>query len=138
MKNIIALITGVLFGFGLALSGMTNPDKVLGFLDVFGRWQADLAFVMGGALAVGIVGFKFALSRNKPILDQQFHLPSRVTIDPPLITGAAIFGVGWGLYGYCPGPSLASLVYLDVKSFAFVAAMISAMLIANKKHKFGV
>ena len=133
MKNILTgLVVGVIFGFGLAASGMTSTDKVLGFLDVFGAWQADLMFVMGGALIVTLVAFQWRKGWSKPFFDSQFHLPTNTAIDQPLLIGAVFFGVGWGFYGYCPGPALASLAYLKVDSVVFVLSMLIGMFVANK------
>lgn len=133
MKNILTgLMVGVIFGFGLAASGMTSTDKVLGFLDVFGAWQADLMFVMGGALIVTLVAFQWRKGWSKPFFDSQFHLPTNTAIDKPLLIGAVFFGVGWGFYGYCPGPALASLAYLKVDSVVFVLSMLIGMFVANK------
>lgn len=127
MKNIIALISGVLFGIGLSASGMTDPAKVLGFLDLFGAWQPDLMFVMGGAVMMTAIGFTLILKRKAPVCDQQFHLPTSKVIDKKLLIGAALFGIGWGIYGYCPGPALGALVYLKINTVIFVAAMLAGM-----------
>jgi uncharacterized protein len=105
----VALISGILFGVGLALSQMTNPDKVLNFLDIAGNWDPSLIFVMVGALAVTTLFFRKILKRPKPLFDQGFYLSSKSAIDKPLLIGAAIFGIGWGISGYCPGPSVAGL-----------------------------
>ena len=114
---------GLLFGAGLLISGMTQPDKVLGFLDIFGTWDPTLAFVMGGALAVAIPGFYFARGRERPLLAPQFRWPTRNEIDAKLVGGAAIFGVGWGLVGLCPGPAIVNLATLLPQVFVFVIAM---------------
>ena len=105
----IALISGILFGAGLALSQMTNPDKVLNFLDISGNWDPSLIFVMVGALGVTSLLFRSILKRPRPLFDKSFYLSSKSVIDKPLIIGAAIFGMGWGVSGYCPGPSVAGL-----------------------------
>lgn len=130
MKNLAALACGLLFGAGLALSGMTDTAKVLGFLDLFGHWVPDLAFVMGGAVCVTLVSFRFVLKR-RPLLAPSFSLPTRTELDPRLLTGAALFGVGWGVYGYCPGPALSALVYLDPATMIFVASMLAGMALAG-------
>lgn len=104
-----ALFSGILFGIGLALSQMTDPNKVLNFLDVAGNWDPSLIFVMLGALAVTFVSFRFILKRQAPLLDRQFYLSAKKEIDKPLIFGAVIFGMGWGIAGYCPGPAVAGL-----------------------------
>ena len=132
MKSLFALLGGLLFGVGLAMSGMTDTAKVLGFLDLFGNWLPDLAFVMGGAVCVTLVAFRFVLARPGPVLVDEFSLPTNTTIDGRLLGGAALFGIGWGIYGYCPGPALSSLVYLEPASFVFVAAMFVGMAIASK------
>lgn len=135
MKGIIALLGGLVFGIGLAVSGMTDTAKVLGFLDLFGNWIPDLAFVMGGAVCVTLVTFRFVLKRERPILVQGFSLPTSTTIDGRLLAGAAIFGIGWGIYGYCPGPAISALVYLDSKTVIFVVAMLVGMAVANRLGK---
>jgi uncharacterized membrane protein YedE/YeeE len=104
-----SLISGILFGAGLALSQMTNPDKVINFLDIAGNWDPSLIFVMVGALGVTSLFFRQILKRQRPLLDNSFYIPSKSVIDNPLIIGAAIFGIGWGISGYCPGPSVAGL-----------------------------
>lgn len=135
MKAIIALLSGLVFGAGLAVSGMTDTAKVLGFLDLFGAWVPDLAFVMGGAVCVTLVTFRFILKRQTPLLDRRFFLPDSTAIDSRLLAGAAIFGIGWGFYGYCPGPAISALVYLDSKTVIFVLAMLAGMAIANRIGK---
>jgi len=130
MKNIAALLLGLVFGVGLALSGMTDTAKVIGFLDLFGHWDPDLAFVMGGAVAVTLISFRFIL-RGRPLLAEGFSLPGKTALDARLLTGAALFGVGWGMYGYCPGPALSALAYLDVKAVSFVLAMLAGMSLAG-------
>ena len=132
MKAIIGLLCGLVFGVGLAVSGMTDTAVVLGFLDITGQWNPDLAFVMGGAVLVTLVAFRFILKMKSPILNTKFSLPTRSVIDGRLLTGAAIFGIGWGLYGYCPGPALAALTYMDNKTAMFVVAMLIGMALANK------
>ncbi|SJM91676.1 DUF6691 family protein [Crenothrix polyspora] len=106
---VIALISGILFGIGLALSQMTNPAKVLNFLDITGNWDPSLIFVMAGALAITTLCFRKILKRPTPLFDKQFYLSNKSVIDKPLLMGAAIFGIGWGISGYCPGPSIAGL-----------------------------
>ena len=132
MKPLAALLCGILFGIGLAISGMTDTAKVLGFLDLFGSWIPDLAFVMGGAVCVTLVSFRFILKRSAPLLSENFKLPGNNAIDGRLLAGAAIFGIGWGVYGYCPGPAISALVYLDVKTVIFVVAMLLGMALANR------
>ena len=127
MKNFLTLISGLLFGFGLLLSGMADPAKVQNFLDLFGTWDPSLAFVMGGAIAVTMPGFWLVIRRNKPFFNEVFHLPSRIDLDPRLITGAAIFGVGWGLGGFCPGPAITALPLAAEGTLIFVATMLTGM-----------
>jgi len=132
MKNVIALLCGLMFGVGLAVSGMTDTAKVLGFLDVSGNWIPDLAFVMGGAVCVTLLAFRLVLRRAKPLLSASFSLPVNKAIDSRLLGGAAIFGIGWGIYGYCPGPALSALLYLDLKTAVFMTAMLLGMVLANR------
>jgi uncharacterized membrane protein YedE/YeeE len=119
-----ALLAGLIFGLGLAVSGMVDPAKVLAFLDIAGRWDPSLALVMAGALAVSAVAFRIALRRPAPFLANRFELPRATVVDRNLIAGAALFGVGWGLVGFCPGPAFASLAFGLEKSLVFVLAMI--------------
>ena len=109
MKIVAALVAGLVFGAGLSLGGMTDPAMVLGFLDVFGQWNAQLAFVMGGAVLTTAIGYRWVLRRSKPLFDATFQLPTVRALDRRLVGGAALFGIGWGIAGYCPGPMLASL-----------------------------
>ena len=132
MKGLTAFVCGLIFGIGLAMSGMTDTAKVIGFLDIFGQWVPDLAFVMGGAVLVTLVAFRLVLRRNRPLLADRFQLPTKTTLDGRLLGGAALFGIGWGIYGYCPGPAISALAYLNTDTFIFVAAMLSGMAIANK------
>lgn len=123
MAGIIAVVTGLLFGAGLAASGMTNPEKVQGFLDLTGVWDPSLMFVMGGAVVVTLISFRFILKLSRPVFSEQFHMPSSTAIDTRLIIGAALFGTGWGLVGYCPGPALAAIAYLNSDVMIFLVAM---------------
>ena len=127
MKLLMALLAGLLFGLGLILSGMTDPAKVLGFLDLTGNWDPSLAFVMGGALLVGSLVFPFATRRPKSILGEAMRLPTATRIDRRLVLGGLMFGVGWGLAGYCPGPALASLAPGGSKPLLFFVAMLAGM-----------
>jgi uncharacterized membrane protein YedE/YeeE len=130
MRQIIfAALSGALFGAGLLISQMTNPSKVLAFLDIFGSWDPSLAFVMGGALLVTLIGYHLVLKREAPLLGGAFSLPTRKDIDARLIGGAALFGVGWGLAGLCPGPALASLFFGGLPVLVFVSAMLASMII---------
>jgi uncharacterized membrane protein YedE/YeeE len=121
---VMALGAGFVFGTGLWISGMANPKKVLGFLDVTGNWDASLMLVMAGAVTVTLAGFRLVLARSKPLFSRAFELPTRKDIDLPLVAGAAIFGIGWGTAGYCPGPALTALATLSSESIVFVAAML--------------
>jgi uncharacterized membrane protein YedE/YeeE len=132
MQILTALITGILFGFGLSLGEMINPGRVIGFLDVAGRWDATLLFVMGGALLVTAPLYPLILRRARPLFDQRFFLPMKSTIDRPLIVGAAIFGIGWGLGGFCPGPALAALASGSPAVLLFVIAMIAGQWAAGR------
>lgn len=123
MAGIVAVFTGLLFGAGLAASGMTNPEKVQGFLDLTGVWDPSLMFVMGGAVVVTLISFRFILKLSRPVFSEQFHMPSSTAIDTRLIIGAALFGTGWGLVGYCPGPALAAIAYLNSDVMIFLVAM---------------
>ncbi len=124
---ISAFVTGLLFGIGLLVSGMANPEKVLGFLDLFGNWDPSLAFVMGGAIAVGLVAFRLAGQRRQSLLGEPLRLPARRDIDTRLMLGSLGFGVGWGLVGFCPGPALVALGAGELKAVLFVAAMVVGM-----------
>ena len=135
MHKLVALFAGVLFGLGLTISGMTDTAKVVAFLDIFGNWDASLAFVMGSAVLITAIGYRLVLSQPSPVLEEAFHLPRKLQIDKPLVIGAALFGIGWGLYGYCPGPAIASLAYLQIDSLMFVLAMLLGMFISNQCKK---
>ena len=129
MQIFMALVVGLLFGIGLIISGMTDPSKVIGFLDLAGRWDPSLGFVMGGAILVGLVAFRFASGRDKSLLGDVMRLPTASQIDRRLVLGGFAFGTGWGLAGYCPGPALASLASGGGKPLIFAAAMIVGMVI---------
>jgi len=127
MQIVTAFVTGLLFGLGLILSGMTDPTKVTGFLDIAGSWNPSLIFVMGGAILVAMVAFRIAGTRTHALLGGAMHLPTARQIDKRLILGGVIFGIGWGLAGYCPGPALASLATGGSKPLIFVLAMLAGM-----------
>lgn len=127
--SVAALASGALFGMGLAMSGMTDARRVLGFLDVFGDFDPTLLFVLGGAVMTTVVLFRFVLSRGSPVLARAFHLSNLRHIDNRLLAGAAVFGVGWGIAGYCPGPVLAGLGIGSREALWFVPAMIAGMLL---------
>lgn len=131
MNILISLAAGVIFGAGLLISGMMDPAKVKGFLDLFGNWDPSLMFVMGSALAITIPAFHFILKKDKPSAAPLFDLPLNNAIDKPLLLGAAVFGIGWGLYGYCPGPAISSLASLSLSSLIFVLCMIVGMFAAQ-------
>ncbi|MDR5868485.1 DUF6691 family protein [Halomonas koreensis] len=126
----MAYVAGLLFGLGLAVSGMTDPARVLGFLDLAGAWDPTLMFVLGGAVVTNFVGYRLALRRPNPLFAGAFQLPTRRDLDGRLIGGAALFGVGWGLSGYCPGPALASLAGPTAPLAAMLAAMIAGWFLA--------
>lgn len=122
-----ALVSGVVFGVGLAVAQMTDPRKVLAFLDVAGAWDPSLLFVLGGAVVVAAIGFALVRRRERPLLDDRFHLPTQTVIDRPLLLGAALFGVGWGIAGYCPGPAIASLGFANAEALWFVPAFVAGI-----------
>ena len=126
---VTALAAGLLFGVGLIISGMSNPAKVLGFLDLAGLWDPSLAFVMGGAVMVGLAAFPFAANMPKSLLGDALRLPKATRIDRRLVLGGLTFGAGWGLAGFCPGPALASLAYGGIKPLLFSVAMLGGMAI---------
>jgi uncharacterized membrane protein YedE/YeeE len=136
MPIVAALLSGLLFGAGLFISGMTNPAKVLGFLDVAGTWDPSLAFVMGGALAVNALAFAATRRRARPLFAEKFALPTLRELDVDLLSGAGLFGVGWGLVGLCPGPALASLLRGDPQIYAFVAAMTAGMWLDGRARLY--
>ena len=125
----MALFAGLVFGLGLIVSGMTDPSKVIGFLDLAGAWDPSLALVMGGAIGVGLMAFRFARTRSQALLGGPMQLPSARQIDRRLVLGGLTFGVGWGLAGFCPGPALASLATGGSKPLIFTAAMLVGMVI---------
>ena len=124
MGNLSALVAGLVFGFGLAISGMTHPPTVLGFLDVAGQWSPSLLLVLGGAVVVATVGFRAARLLDKPVFAKIFSLPGTTKIDRPLITGAILFGIGWGISGYCPGPAIALLAAPNRELLIFLPALL--------------
>lgn len=131
MKPLIASLSGILFGAGLVISGMTDPFKVLGFLDLAGRWDPTLAFVMGSGLLVTVPGFWLVRRRVGPVFETKFYLPTVKDVDTRLLVGAAIFGTGWGVAGFCPGPAIASLVRFDLGMVVLVIALIAGMALAE-------
>jgi uncharacterized protein len=129
MQSLVALFAGLIFGVGLIVSGMANPAKVLGFLDLAGKWDPSLAFVMAGAVAVATLGFALARRRERSFSGAPMRLPTATRIDRRLLAGSAVFGAGWGLAGFCPGPALVSAGAGEAKAILFVAAMLAGMAI---------
>ena len=129
MFVLTSLLTGLVFGLGLIVSGMANPAKVLGFLDVGGAWDPSLALVMAGAIAVGFVAFFFAKNRTMSLMGAEMKLPTASPRDRRLVTGSALFGIGWGIAGFCPGPGLVALGMGESKALVFVAAMLLGMVV---------
>ena len=127
-RLIAALVSGLIFGIGLALAGMLNPAKVFGFLDIFGVWDPSLALVMVGGIAVNLIGLRFVLKRPTPVLCDRFYLPTASTIDRPLIVGSLIFGIGWGLAGLCPGPVISSLTLNPEGMVPFLVVLIAGLV----------
>lgn len=131
MKMLISFICGVLFGLGLLVSGMNDPQKVRAFLDVFGQWQPELIAVMGSAVLVFFGAYRVSLKRNQPLFGDVFHTPSLTKIDVRLLAGAILFGIGWGLVGLCPGPALVNLLALDASVVWFVLALVAGNRLAH-------
>jgi uncharacterized protein len=132
MKILSAFLFGIIFGLGLGIGGMTQPTRIIGFLDVTGHWDPTLAFVMGGAVTVTAVLFPLILKRPRPALAERFVLPEKRRIDVALLGGAALFGIGWGLSGYCPGPALVSLVTGSRRVLVFVAFMAAGLFLGRQ------
>ena len=130
-RLITALIIGAVFGIGLAIAGMLNPIKVVGFLDVFGDWDPSLAFVMGGGALVNAIGHRFVMKRKAPIQCTTFSMPTSTNIDKPLVNGSVIFGVGWGLAGLCPGPVVASLLLNGQAMLPFFGLLFTGLLVGQ-------
>ena len=130
-RILIALCAGALFGLGLAVSGMTEPDKVLNFLDISGRWDPSLALVMLGALAVATPGYAWARRRGHAACGDALQLPGNTRVDMRLLLGSVVFGIGWGIAGYCPGPALANLAHATTEVFVFVAALLAGSQLAR-------
>jgi uncharacterized membrane protein YedE/YeeE len=131
MPIIFSILAGVIFGAGLMLSDMVNPARVLNFLDVAGVWDPTLIFVMAGGVAVTMLGYRFVFRRKSPISADKFNLPTQQQIDLPLVGGAALFGIGWGLAGICPGPALTDVTTLEPKIFLYLAALVVGMAAAR-------
>jgi hypothetical protein len=135
MKNLISLISGLTFGIGLILSGMTDPAKVIGFLDLFGKWDPSLMLVMLGAIAVAFFGFRWIEKKKVTFFNEPLHLPGKSHINPELIIGSFIFGVGWALAGFCPGPALVALGYGSNQVLIFVIAMLLGIFLHDQVYK---
>jgi uncharacterized protein len=131
----MVFISGLLFGAGVTISGMVNPMKVLNFLDITGQWDASLILVMGMGLTVTVVGYQMVFKRDAPLFASSFRLPAKHHIDSRLLSGAALFGLGWGLSGFCPGPAVASLIFGNRESYLFVGAMAVGMIAATQFQK---
>lgn len=126
-NNLSAWSVGFLFALGLGISGMTDPQKVLGFLDIFGNWDPSLIFVMAGSILVHFISYKLIRRRKSPLFSSQWHVPQKTEITPSLVIGAILFGFGWGLAGYCPGPAVTSLASLQIGPAIFVMSMLIGM-----------
>ncbi|WP_444677057.1 DUF6691 family protein [Halomonas sp. E19] len=131
MKTVMGYIAGLLFGLGLALAGMTDPARVLGFLDLFGAWDPTLMFVLGGAVVTTFIGYRLVFRQERPMFGETFQLPTRQDLDGRLIGGAALFGIGWGLSGYCPGPAIASVAGLTAPLLAMLVTMVAGWFLAR-------
>jgi len=138
-NSLAALVVGFIFAIGLGVSGMTQPQKVIGFLDVFGAWDPSLIFVMIGAIVLHFLTYKWIRSRKSPLFSSEWQVPTKKEITPPLIVGGILFGIGWGLAGFCPGPAITSLASFEAKPFIFVLSMLVGMFLfqqLDKKIKF--
>lgn len=131
MRLILLYLSGLIFGIGISISGMANPAKVINFFDVAGTWDPSLAFVMGGALFVTFIGYRYVLKRPAPLMSARFHLPTRRDLDLPLIGGSAAFGIGWGIAGFCPGGALPALGTGQMDVFIFTAALLAGIFVAK-------
>lgn len=137
MPTFFALLAGAVFGIGLIVSGMADPAKVLGFLDLAGNWDPSLAFVMGGAILVGVIAFTFARKRTVSLLGLQMRMPTATQVDKRLVGGGLLFGIGWGIAGFCPGPALVALGTGEQKALIFVAAMLVGMVLFELLERRG-
>ena len=135
MQSLIEFAVGLIFGLGLLVSGMTDPSKVQGFLDLAGAWDPSLAFVMGGAVMVGLLGFGIAKKKTNSLSGTPFNWPEMKQIDRPLVLGSLMFGVGWGLAGFCPDPALVTMASGNGKAFVFVLAMLAGMVLFDRFKK---
>lgn len=132
MRMLTTYLIGLVFGLGIVISGMANPAKVLNFFDIAGTWDPSLAFVLGGAVVTAVIGYKFVLRRPAPVFANRFSLPTRTDLDPKLIGGSAVFGIGWGIAGFCPGGSLPVLGTGNLSVIMFVVSLILGMLLARR------
>lgn len=132
MKMLMGYVAGLLFGLGLAISGMTDPARVLGFLDIAGAWDPTLMFVLGGAVITSFIGYRLVFKRSAPLFGERFQLPTRQDLDIRLLGGAALFGIGWGLSGYCPGPAIASISGISLPLIAMLVAMVAGWFAARR------
>ncbi|MDP1774303.1 MAG: YeeE/YedE family protein [Methylobacter sp.] len=137
MLNLSAFLAGLLFGLGLIISGMTNPSKVIGFLDLTGEWDPSLAFVMGGAILIGSGAFAIAEKRQRSLLGAPMRLSSATKLDARLLLGSLVFGIGWGMSGFCPGPAVVSAAAGQPKALIFVASMLSGMALYHRLERRG-
>lgn len=139
MKNsLVSFSVGILFALGLGISGMTQPEKVIGFLDIFGTWDPSLMFVMIGAIGVHTIIYRLTRKKSSPLIATQWHLPQKTEVNKSLLIGALLFGMGWGLSGYCPGPALASAMTLESGTLMFIGSMILGMFAFKLYAKFKV
>ena len=134
-KILSALLAGVIFGIVITLSGMVDPNKVVNFLDVTGNWDPSLMFVLGGAVITTAVAYRFIFAQGKPLFDEDFHLPTLLKIDSKLLFGSVLFGVGWGLIGYCPGPAVASIGFRPEEPLIVVVSMLAGLLLYKATSK---
>lgn len=136
LRLLSATAIGIVFGVGIAISGMSNPAKVLNFFDIFGTWDPSLLLVMASALVVSFVGYRLVLRRPAPVFDLKFHLPTKRNLDLPLVGGSALFGVGWGIAGFCPGGAIPALGLGETMPVIFVAAMVAGILAVRGLQSF--
>lgn len=127
-KTLMALLAGILFGLGISMSGMANPAKVVNFFDIFGSWDPSLMFVMGGAVVVAFVGYRIVFRMPKPLMDSSFHVPTNRQVDRKLLGGSALFGIGWGIAGFCPGGALPVIGTLNADVLVFMGALLIGVL----------
>lgn len=140
-SSLVALLVGIIFAIGLGVSGMTQPQKTLGFLDIFGSWDPSLLFVMMGAITVHFIAYKFIKKLSTPLLEVKWHVPAYKEITPALVVGSLLFGIGWGLNGLCPGPSIILLATFEIRPLIFVISMFAGMYLfrlVNKKLKLRI